>query len=106
MKVGWKILLCYPGHVLTGPHVDLGYFIRRILIENDGDVSSVSTSSHILLIWTLKNTINYVSLSQLSVFAFYIKYDMFAVITLEPPISRPQLILPLDKCSSGNLYEN
>ena len=44
--------------------------------------------------------------SQISLLNTYIKYDMFAVITLEPPISRPQLILPLHKCSSGNLYED
>ena len=46
------------------------------------------------------------TLSDFPQFHTYIKYDMFAVITLEPPISPPQLILPLDKCSFGNFYED
>ena len=46
------------------------------------------------------------TLSDFPHFYTYIKYDMFAVITLEPAISLPQLILPLHKCSFGNLDED
>ena len=53
MEVCRQHHLCYPGHVLAGPDMDLGNTILRILIEHHSQVACVPTSPLVLLIRAL-----------------------------------------------------
>ena len=62
VHVSWKVVLSNPGHVLPRPDVDLGDTVRRILVEDDGEVPRVDTPAHVLFKWPLCTVYSYVKI--------------------------------------------
>ena len=54
MQVCRQHHLGYPGHVLAGPDVDLGHAVRRILVQDQGELPRVPAPAHVLLVRSLE----------------------------------------------------
>ena len=59
MHVCGQLVLSDPSHVLPRSDVNLRHPVRRILVEDDGEVACVHTPSHVLLEWTLTNSLQF-----------------------------------------------